>query len=102
MAAGVDNTILNPGSGGDIIATDDIGGIKHELVKVEFGGPDSATQVENKTGKRLPVNLGDGTVEDSLRHILVELRVITEFLKQGLNIRDDADVYREDPYNYNN
>lgn len=40
-----DNTVLNPGVGGDTIATDDIGGIKHELVKVEFGVDGSATQV---------------------------------------------------------
>lgn len=40
-----DNTTLNPGTGGDVIATDDIGGVKHQLVKVEFGAADSATQV---------------------------------------------------------
>lgn len=40
-----DNTILNAGSGGDVIATDDIAGVKHQLVKVEFGAADSATQV---------------------------------------------------------
>src|SRR6185295_10505078 len=40
-----DNTTLNTGSGGDVIATDDIGGVKHQLVKVEFGAADSATQV---------------------------------------------------------
>jgi len=41
----VDNTTLNAGAGGDIIATDDIAGVKHQLVKVEFGAPDSATPV---------------------------------------------------------
>lgn len=40
-----DNTTLNLGSGGDVIATDDIGGVKHQLVKLEFGAADSATQV---------------------------------------------------------
>lgn len=42
-----DNTTLNTGSGGDVIATDDIGGVKHQLVKLEFGAADSATQVSN-------------------------------------------------------
>lgn len=42
-----DNTILNPGVGGDTIATDDIAGVKHELVKVEFGVDGSATQVSS-------------------------------------------------------
>lgn len=40
-----DNTTLNLGVGGDLIATDDIGGVKHQLVKLEFGAADSATQV---------------------------------------------------------
>lgn len=40
-----DNTTLNSGSGGDVIATDDIGGVKHQRVKVEFGADGSATDV---------------------------------------------------------
>lgn len=40
-----DNTTLNAGSGGDVIATDDIAGVKHQLVKVEYGAADSATPV---------------------------------------------------------
>lgn len=49
----LDNTTLNPGAGGDVIATDDIGGVKHELVKVEYGAADSATMVDETHG--LPV-----------------------------------------------
>ena len=40
-----DNTVLNAGAGGDTIATDDVGGVKHQLVKVEYGALDSATAV---------------------------------------------------------
>lgn len=40
-----DNTVLNSASGGDTIATDDIGGIKHQRVKVEFGADGSASDV---------------------------------------------------------
>ena len=40
-----DNTLLNVGTGGDTIATNDIAGVKHQLVKVEFGASGSATQV---------------------------------------------------------
>ena len=50
-----DNTTLNAGSGGDVIATDDIGGIKHQLVKIEYGDADSATQVS--ASNPLPVSL---------------------------------------------
>ena len=32
-----DNTQLNPGSGGDVIATDDIGGVKYQRIKVCIG-----------------------------------------------------------------
>jgi hypothetical protein len=44
-----DNTTLNTGSGGDVIATDDIGGVKHQRVKVEYGADGSATDVSNST-----------------------------------------------------
>lgn len=50
----IDNTELNSGSGGDVIATDDIAGVKHQKVKVEFGGDDSATQVD--AANPLPVD----------------------------------------------
>ncbi len=38
-----DNTILNTGSGGDTIASDDIGGVKYQKVKIEFGADGTAT-----------------------------------------------------------
>lgn len=40
-----DNTTLNTGTGGDVIATDDIGGVKHQQVKVEWGIDGTATPV---------------------------------------------------------
>jgi hypothetical protein len=40
-----DNTTLNTGSGGDVIATDDISGVKHQRVKIEHGADGSATDV---------------------------------------------------------
>ena len=42
-----DNTVLNTGAGGDTIASDDIAGIKHQRVKVEFGADGSATDVSS-------------------------------------------------------
>jgi hypothetical protein len=32
-----DNTTLNPGTGGDVIASDDIGGVKYQRIKAGFG-----------------------------------------------------------------
>lgn len=40
-----DNTTLDPGSGGDTIATDDIGGVKYERVKLTDGTADSTTAI---------------------------------------------------------
>lgn len=42
-----DNTVLNAGSGGDTIATDDIGGVKYQRVKVAFGADGSASDVSS-------------------------------------------------------
>jgi hypothetical protein len=48
-----DNTVLNTGNGGDTIATDDIGGVKYQRVKVNYGADGSATDVSTANG--LPV-----------------------------------------------
>jgi hypothetical protein len=42
-----DNTTLNLGTGGDVIASDDISGVKHQRVKVEFGADGAASDVSN-------------------------------------------------------
>jgi len=42
-----DNTTLNAGSGGDVIATDDIGGVKYQRVKLAFGADGSAADVSD-------------------------------------------------------
>lgn len=63
-----DNVELNLGSGGKTIATDDIGGIQHELVKVEFGTDGNATMVSS--GNPLPVT--DAVAEAALASIAAE------------------------------
>lgn len=42
-----DNTVLNGVSvgGGDTVASDEVGGVKHQLVKIEFGVGGAATKV---------------------------------------------------------
>lgn len=52
-----DNTLLNTGTGGDVIASDDIAGVKHQMVKIEFGALDTATLVSSTNP--LPVGLRD-------------------------------------------
>jgi hypothetical protein len=48
-----DNTTLNPGTGGDVIASDDIGGIKFQRVKPAWGVDGSA--VDTSEANPLPV-----------------------------------------------
>lgn len=42
-----DNTTLNAGTGGDVIASDDIGGVKYQRVKNCVGADGSSTDVSN-------------------------------------------------------
>src|SRR5215475_7401547 len=54
-----DNVTLNPGSGGSVIATDDDGTAQHEWVKLEWGPDNTFNKVDDTTGKRIPIKLGD-------------------------------------------
>lgn len=55
-----DNTRLNPGTGGDLISTDDLGsGVKVQRVKVQHGADGSATDVS--TASPMPVDLTNVT-----------------------------------------
>lgn len=58
-----DNTILSTNVGvGDTIATDDIAGVKYQIVKVSFGALDTATAVTTSTG--LPTDPLDRAARD--------------------------------------
>lgn len=41
-----DNVVLNSGSGGETLATDDIGGVHYQLIKLSYGALNSATIVD--------------------------------------------------------
>jgi hypothetical protein len=56
----VDNVVLNAGSGGSTVATDDVAGIHYQLVKLAFGALDTATLVTGTTG--LPVGDAGGSL----------------------------------------
>lgn len=44
-----DNITLDPGAGGSVLASDDIGGIQHQRVKAQYGPDGSATDVSHTT-----------------------------------------------------
>ena len=57
----VDNTQLNPGTGGDMVRSTDVGGVKTQHAKIAFGGTGVATTVDNLNP--LPViNPAEGVV----------------------------------------
>lgn len=49
-----DNTVLNPGAGGDTCAADDIGGVKYQRVKLVLGA-DGSNDGDLASGNPLPV-----------------------------------------------
>jgi hypothetical protein len=49
-----DNTQLNTGTGGDLIATDDIAGVKYQRVKLTLGG-DGVNDGDASSGNPVPV-----------------------------------------------
>jgi hypothetical protein len=65
-----DNTQLNTGTGGDLLATDDVGGVKYQRVKVNYGVDGAATDVATNaplpivnqgSAQTLSVTAGSGT-----------------------------------------
>ena len=50
-----DNTTLNPGTGGDVISTDDLGAVKVQRVKVQIGTDGSAADVY--AGNAMPIRM---------------------------------------------
>lgn len=55
-----DNTTLDAGAGGDTIATDDIGGVKHQRVKIQYGTDGNATDVSDTNP--LPIDDAGGSL----------------------------------------
>jgi hypothetical protein len=56
----VDNVTLNAGSGGVVAATDDVGGIHYQIVKISHGPLDTATATTASTP--FPVDVGVGLI----------------------------------------
>ena len=70
-----DNIVLNPGFGGDVIAADDVSGVQHQLVKVEYGESDSAIQVSSENP--LPVTVQTGSIPTAIFQHLRESGSLT-------------------------
>lgn len=55
-----DNFVTDPGSGGETFASDDIGGIQHQRVKIQYGTDGSATDVSDSNP--LPIDDAGGSI----------------------------------------
>ena len=79
-----DNTTLNAGVGGDVIATDDIAGVKHQRVKLEFGVNGAASDVS--PSNPLPVSLEASNTSDVHGQLVGVTRITqitTKFFQQA-------------------
>src|SRR3990167_3037775 len=57
-----DNLVLNLGTGGSTLATDDVGGIHYQVIKLSYGPLDTATLVTASVG--LPTDPLDRSARD--------------------------------------
>jgi len=74
-----DNTTLNAGAGGDVIASDDIGGIKFQRVKPAWGADGSA--VDASVANPLPTALyGEGI--EALEAMRMAVQALTRTIGQ--------------------
>ena len=73
-------------------------GIKTQVMQLDFGGPTPNLEQLVSPTNPLPTIDGSGNTTLLLANILTELRVITHFLKNGLNVSDEPDTLRTDPY----
>ncbi len=85
------NTTLNAPSvtGGDVVATEDIGGVKHQLIKLEFGAASVATLVTASTP--LPVFTPAAASESSMAGSDVSVQLLAANpLRKNCSIRNDS------------
>lgn len=72
----VDNTTLSTGVGGDTIATDDIGGVKFQRIKL-IHGVDGTNAGDVAATNPLPVTLSDTTATGTLGALNAFVTLIT-------------------------
>lgn len=77
-----DNTTLNSGSGGDVIATDDIGGVKYPRTKIVVGA-DGVNGGDVSSANPLPTAVVAGEVVETLEAMRTALEVISRNLGQA-------------------
>jgi hypothetical protein len=109
-----DNTTLNPGTGGDVISTDDLGAVKVQRVKVQIGTDGAAADVyvgnampvrmvaSISSVSRIAVNTGSTTIAasdpDRLRLVVVNDSSTSCYVKYGTAATQNSFTYRLSPF----
>lgn len=70
----VDNTTLNTGTGGDVIGSDDIGGVKFQRVKL-IHGADGVNDGDVGTSNGLPIQRRDATASGTIAAISTSVSI---------------------------
>lgn len=86
-----DNTVLNLGAGGDVIASDDIAGVKYQIVKIAHGLADVAPVHASATNPMPSVALGNGLVSTS-NSSAVNLAAAAVFTGIGEDVSEYASI----------
>lgn len=109
-----DNTTLNPGTGGDVISTDDLGAVKVQRVKVQIGTDGAAADINvgnampvrivasTSSVSRIAVNTGSTTIAaadpDRLRLVVVNDSSTSCYVKYGTAATPNSLTYRLSPF----
>lgn len=79
-----DNTTLNPGSGGDVIASDDIAGVKYQRIKNGFG--DDGVYSDVSATSPMPVTVPSGELIEAIESLRMTIGSLSRTI--GLSIPD--------------
>lgn len=85
-----DNTTLNSGTGGDVIASDDIGGVKFQRVKICHGADGSSTDVSSASP--LPISDASGSITVDNGGTFAVQASLSAAIPAGTNNIGDVDV----------
>jgi hypothetical protein len=98
-----DNVVITPGSGATVAADEvtdaTLGTVKVQMMKIMDGTLDGTQKAAvGDKGLQVDSSVASRPIVDLLTSILTEMRVMNAVLQAGLNVRDDLDVMRADPY----
>lgn len=88
-----DNVTLNAGTGGDVIAADDVGGAKYQYVKLVWGPDNTINLADAAAGKAIPVApLPSGTITLESRTSGITNATNTRTITTGLDAYSELDI----------